>query len=96
MDIQVRIGHLNALLVEDILDSLVHLEIHVPVVLGLHPDAEGVGNGAVAVAAHAGAGGGGQERHHDDEQAGEQEGGQQLVNAPQAAERLETGILGCI
>ena len=61
MYVQMGVGHGDALLVEDVLDPLGQGEIHVPVILGLHPDAKGVGNGAVAVAAHAGAGGGCQE-----------------------------------
>ena len=59
MYVQMGIGHGDALLVKDVLDPLGQGKIHVPVVLGLDPDAKGVGNGAVAVAAHAGAGGGG-------------------------------------
>ena len=50
VDIEVGVGHGDALFVKDGLDPLVQSEIHIPVVFGLDPDAEAVVDGTLAVA----------------------------------------------
>ena len=49
MDIQMGIAHFNLIFREHSLDSLVHLEINVPVVLGFCPEAKNIANGAVII-----------------------------------------------
>ena len=46
------VGHGDALLVENVFDALVDLEVHIPVVLGPCPEAQGVVNGIVPIAHH--------------------------------------------
>ena len=49
-----RIGHRDALCIEDALDALQNVKIDGPVVTVLHPETQRVFDGVVAVAAHAG------------------------------------------
>ena len=49
MDIQMGIAHFNLIFRKHSLDSLVHLEINVPVVLGFCPEAKNIANGTVII-----------------------------------------------
>ena len=58
MNVQMGIGHGNALLIEDLLHPLVYQEIHIPIVVRFGPDPEGILNGTFSVAGDHGHGSG--------------------------------------
>ena len=58
MDIEVGVGHFDALLVEDVLHPLVDGEVYVPIVRRFGPEPQDIVDGVVSVAVHGSEGGG--------------------------------------
>ena len=52
------IGHFDVFLTENIEDASVDLVVHIPVILGLDPNADHITDGAVTIAGQSGKGGG--------------------------------------